>query len=205
MRSPVVDRVETDRGAIVRETRTNAAVAWLLVGAIVAIAAGSLVDGDPLWAGFAATVAVFAALPAILTRDPTAMIPAEVIAIAALPVLGRSLGVDATLRTTATYLSVAAVALIVAVELHTFTSVEMNVQFAVLFVVVTTLALAGWWAVARWLSDLYLGTALLGDPTLSAIDRERQLMWEFVGSTIAGLIAGVLFVPYLRTRWGDRR
>ncbi|AWB27491.1 hypothetical protein [Halococcoides cellulosivorans] len=202
-----MQRSATDRGGIVRSTRRNALVAWLLVGIIAVIAAGSLVAGDPLWAGFAATVAVLAAVPAIVTREPTAMIPAEVIAVAALPVLGRSLGVDATLTAVATYLSVAAVALIVAVELHAFTRVEMNVAFAMLFVVVTTLAVAGWWAVARWLSDLYLGTALLGDPALSADAHEAALMWEFVASALAGLVAGLLFVPYLGSRWsrGDRQ
>ena len=87
-------------------------------------------------------------------------------------------------------------------NLHLFTSVEMSFGFAVVFVVVTTLAAAGVWAVVRWGSDLYLGTELLLDPELTRPEIEERLMWEFVGATVAGLVAGVLFEEYIRRRGG---
>jgi NhaP-type Na+/H+ or K+/H+ antiporter len=97
-----------------------------------------------------------------------------------------------------TYLSVAAIALIVAVELHVFTPVKMNQAFAVSFVVVATLAAAGVWAVARFVLDETLGTAFLLDPTLTEAEIEHDLMLEFVYSTAAGVLGGVVFEWYFR-------
>ena len=68
-----------------------------------------------------------------------------------------------------------------------------------LFVVITTMAAAGLWAVGQWLSDLYLGTGfLLGRGTEEEV--EAALMWDFVAATVAGLAAGVLFEFYFRRR-----
>jgi hypothetical protein len=139
------------------------------------------------------------------------MLPWELLALAALPVIGRTIVAgrtfgDLTLtgRVT-TYLAVAAVALIIAVELDLFTTVRMNDQFAVLFVVVTTTAAAGIWAVSQWLSDIYLGTSfLLGRGPEHVV--EEALMWDFVAATIAGVLSGVLFEFYFRRRSGaDQR
>ncbi|NIS31208.1 MAG: hypothetical protein GWN07_12825, partial [Actinobacteria bacterium] len=75
---------------------------------------------------------------------------------------------------------VAALALIIAVELHLFTPVLMTPSFAVLLVVVGTMAAAGTWAVVRWSADLLLGTTFLLDPALTEAEIEAGLMWEFV-------------------------
>ena len=121
------------------------------------------------------------------------MLPWEVLILAALPVLGRAFLV-AQLGEFAAYLAVAALALIVAIELHVFTAVEMNRGFAVGFVVITTMATAGLWALVRWVADLYLETGFLAS--------EAALMWEFVASTAAGVLAGVLFAWYVRRGTG---
>ena len=95
----------------------------------------------------------------------------------------------------------AAVALVIAVELHVFTPVEMDYRFAVLFVVITTMAAAGVWAVVRYAFDLYFGTALLLPATrteAALAAAEHQLMMEFVYSTLAGVLAGVVFEFYFR-------
>jgi hypothetical protein len=133
------------------------------------------------------------------------MLPWEVLALAALPVLGRSLATVRVTSDVATYLSVAALALIVAVELHTFTDVSMSPSFAVVFVAIATTATAGVWAVVRWAADLALGTTLLLDPTLTEAAVERGLMLEFVASTVAGVLAGVVFEFYVRRRARARR
>jgi len=103
-----------------------------------------------------------------------------------------------------TYLAVAAVALIVAVELDAFTAVKMNETFAVAFVAVTTMAAAGLWALAQWLADAYLGTRLLaarGPPEVV----ETAIMWDFVAATVAGAGAGLLFELYFRRIGGVGR
>ncbi len=176
--------------ALVEDKRVNAGLAWVLVVFLLAVVGGSLLQDDLLWAAFAGSVAVLALVPPVAFRNTEAMLPWEVLVLAALPVLGRELATLALTTRVATYLSVAALALIVAVELHVFTPVRMNHWFAVLFVVVATIATAGVWAVVQWLSDIYLGTHLLHS--------EYQLMWSFVYATVTGVVAGVIFEWYFR-------
>ncbi|MBV0901285.1 hypothetical protein [Haloarcula salina] len=190
---------------LLRDQRVNAAAAWLVVALLVAVAGWSFVRGDLLWMGFAGAVAALALLPPVLLRHRYAMLPWEILFLAALPVVGR---VFATLPATgnlATYLSVAAIALIVSVELHVFTPVRMTPRFAVVFVAIATMATAGAWAVVRWTADLALGTTFLLDPALSDHAIEEDLMWEFVASTIAGVGAGVVFAYYVRRQIGVER
>lgn len=187
-------------GAVVRDRRANATVAWLLVGFVGFVVVASLATADLLWAGFAGVVAALALVPAVAYRDPQVMLPWEVLVLAALPLIGRTFATVPLTSQFATYLAVAALALIIAVELHLFTPVLMTPSFAVLFVVIATMATAGLWAVARWALDVTLGTAFLLDPALSEAEIETRLMWEFVYSTAAGVVAGLIFEGYFRRR-----
>ena len=191
---------DSDFGELLSSGRPNALLAWALVGLFVLTVLEGLATGDYLWASFAAFVAGMATLPAVAFRDPLTMPPWEVVLIAGIPVLGRAVATFRLTSDVATYLSIAALALLVAVNLHLFTTVEMSVGFAVLFVVVTTVAAAGAWALARWGADVWLGTELLiTHPMTGAEEKavERQLMWEFVGAAVAGLVAGVFFEEYV--------
>ena len=190
---------------LLRDRRTNAIIGWFVVVTVLAVVGGSLFDGQLLWAAFAAGLAVLALLPPLVYRNVDAMLPWEILLLATLPVVGRAF---ATVRVTgnlATYLSVAAIALIIAVELQLFTPVKMTPRFAVLFVGVTTLATAGVWAVVRWASDLLFGTTFILLPTLSEHAIEEALMWEFVASTIAGIGAGIVFAIYVGRQIGTDR
>ncbi|WP_121821300.1 hypothetical protein [Halostella salina] len=179
-----------------RDRRLNAGLAWLLVGFLGLVAVEELLVGELLWAGFAAAVFVLSLLPFVAYRSAEVMLPWEVIAVAALPVLGRAVATVPVTGTLATYISVAAVALIIAVQIHVFTDVDMTYGFAILFVVVTTMAAAGTWAVVRWAADIQLGTGFLD----GFADPERALMMEFVYSFVAGIVAGVVFELYFRRR-----
>jgi hypothetical protein len=190
---------------VVESQRLNAVLAWVLVGFLLVAVVVNLRERSVVWAGFVAAVAALALVPAVRYRDPLTMLPWEVLLLASLPVVGRTLVVGQTLggvvltgRVT-TYLAVAAVALIVAVELDVFTPVRMNEAFALLFVVVATTAAAGVWAVTQWLADLYLGTSLLLDGRPEAVV-ERELMWDFVAATVVGVLAGLIFEYYFRRR-----
>ncbi|WP_276301233.1 hypothetical protein [Halorussus lipolyticus] len=175
---------------VVEDERVNAGLGWALVAFLALVATEEVLDGNLLWAGFSMFVAGVAVVPSVAYRDWTAMLPWEVLAMSALPILGRALANEVFASQVATYLSVAALALVVAVELHAFTPVEMTDWFAVLFVVVATIATAGVWAVVQWLSDIYLGTAF--------IHSEHRLMWDFVAATVVGGMAGVVFEWYFR-------
>lgn len=180
-----------DLGRLIEDERANAVLAWVLIGIVVLVAVGSLVRGDLLWAIFAAAVAVVAVFPPLAFGSSRAMIPWEVLVVAAFPTVGYAL-VPPVLDDVATYLAVAALALVLAVELHLFTSVTMSYRFAVVFVVMATMATAGIWAVVRWVADGALGTGFLTSDT--------RLMWEFIASMVAGLGAGIFFEGYVRRR-----
>ncbi|WP_128475837.1 hypothetical protein [Halorussus pelagicus] len=175
---------------VVEDERVNAGLGWALVAFLAVVSAEEMLDGHLLWAGFTAFVGALALVPTVAKRDWIVMLPWEVLALAALPIFGRSMATFPSASRVATYLSVAALALIVAVELHAFTTVEMTHWFAVLFVVVATIATSGIWAVVQWLSDIYLGTAF--------IRSEHRLMWDFVAATVIGGMAGVVFEWYFR-------
>lgn len=176
---------------LIGDNRTNAAIAWLLVAAIGAIGASELVtDSGFLWATFAAVLVGLALLPPIAFRSSLAMLPWEVLLLAALPVLGMAVGADRLTGHFAAYLSVAAIALVIVVELQSFTSVRMTPGFAIVLVVVATLAAAGLWALLRWSASQLLGIPFLSD--------HDAVMWEFVYSAVAGLGAGVVFELYFR-------
>lgn len=179
--------------------RRNAVVAWALTAVVASVAVGSALTGQYLWAGFTAGVLTLAVLPPLAFRTPAVMLPWEVLALGALPVIARAFAVSPLPSRLATYVAIAALALVVAVELDAFTAVRMTDWFAVLFVVVTTMATAGVWAVVQWLSDVYLGTAYLltGVPEHEV---EAAVMWDFVAATVAGVLAGVLFEVYFRRR-----
>jgi len=190
---------------VVEDERRNAVAAWAIVAFLTVAAAAELLVGRLLWSGFVLAMVALAVTPAVAARDRHAMLPWELLVLAALPAVGRTLiagqpvgRITLTGRVT-TYLAVAAVALVIAVEIDLFTDVRMNDRFAVFFVVVTTMAAAGVWAVAQWLSDIYLGTVFLfGRGPEHVI--EETLMWDFVAATVAGVLGGALFELYFRRR-----
>ena len=197
--------MDRDVRRLLRDERTNAMASWLVVVIIVAVVVSSLLDGDLLWAGFAAGLAALAVLPPAALRHRNAMLPWEILLLAALPVVGRMFATVQVTGNLAKYLSVAAIALIIAVELHVFTPVRMTPRFSVVFVVIATMATAGVWAVTRWTADTLLGTTFLLDPALSEHAIEEAVMWEFVASTVAGVGAGIVFAIYVSRQVGVER
>ncbi|WP_277541330.1 hypothetical protein [Haloarcula laminariae] len=187
------------------DQRVNALLSWTVVGLILAAVAGSVASGELLWAAFTGALAAIVLLPPLSYRSVDAMLPWEMVLLSALPVVGRLFASVPVTGNLATYLSVAAVALIVAVELQLFTPVKMTPRFAVVFVGVATMAAAGVWAVVRWGADRTLGTAFILDPALSEHAVEEALMWEFVASTLAGVGAGVVFALYIGYKVGAAR
>ncbi|WP_273838560.1 hypothetical protein [Halococcus sp. PRR34] len=180
---------------------------WLVVAAIGVVAIERVFAGDLLWAGFAVTLVGLALAPALARHSPQVMLPWGLLVIAGLPLAGRVFAQGPLSNAFVTALSVAAIALIVVAELDAFTPVEMTPTFAVVFVVMTTMAAAGVWAVGRWLADLWLGTELLLVSGESASAIETAMLWGFVYATVAGIVAGVLFEFGFRRRerTDDRR
>lgn len=175
---------------VIDDERVNAALSWVIVAALAFAVVESLLTDALLWAGLAAITAALAAVPPIHSGDPRTMVSWEVLLLAAVPLVGRSLGVVTQI---ATYLAVATLALLIAVEIDTFSSASMTPRFAVGFVVATTMAVASVWMIAQFASDSLLGT--------STLPGQSRLMWDLILATAVGLGAGVLFEVYFR-RYG---
>jgi hypothetical protein len=191
---------------LVRDERANAALSWLVAAVVAAVAVDSAA-ADVAWATFAVGVLVVVAVPPVAFRQPTAMLPWEVVAVVAVPCVWRAVATTPLTADVAAYLSVAALALVVAVELDVFTPVAMTNWFAGVFVVVTTMATAGIWAVVQYASDVLLGTRFVLPAAPPLTDAQEAaavdaLMLDFVAATAVGTLAGGVFVYYVR-RYAD--
>lgn len=185
------EAVEDVLARLFRSGRTNAVLAWAMVAVLGLVLVESALDADLQWIVFVAGVGVVVGLPPVAVGDWRVMLPWEVLVLALLPILVRGL-FGGEIGLFATYLSVAALALIVVVELHSFTGLTVTHWFAVTLVVLTTMATGAAWAVLRWNLDRYLGTSYL--------TTNEALMWEFAWLTLAGFVAGLLFDAYFRRR-----
>ncbi|MFW6003281.1 MAG: hypothetical protein ACOCPT_02555 [Halanaeroarchaeum sp.] len=174
-----------------RDGRTNAIIAWLLFAVLLTVFVESLVGFDIQWLAFVGFVGAVVLLPPVVYREWRVMLPWELLVLALFPIIVRAV-FGGTLGTFATYLSLAALALIVIVELHMFTALRVTPWFAVALVTMTTLATVAAWTIFRWNADKFLGTTYLVD--------NETLMMEFIYVTLAGLVAGVLFETYFSRR-----
>jgi len=171
---------------LVQGEQANAAVGWALLAVVALSAVAGVFTAAVLWQGLALLVVVVASLPALATRDWTAMLPWPVLSVAVIAVVARWVGLGPE---AAGYLIVATLALIVVVELEVFTSVELSRRFAVVFAVMTTMALQALWTVAQFYSDRWFGTAFLHSQT--------ELQQDIVVVTLVGFVLGGLFEWYL--------
>jgi len=174
-----------------RDSFVNAVIGWLLVAVLAGVFVDSVVDFDQQWMLFVPAVGAIVLVPPAALRSWRVMLPWELLVLALLPILVRGL-FGGTVGTFAVYFSLAAVALVVVVELHLFTSMEVTHWFAVVLVVMTTLASGAAWAVVQWNAARYLDTNYL--------TTNEALMTEFLWMTLAGFAAGVVFDAYFRRR-----
>lgn len=179
-------------------TRPAVMASWAILLYLWGTAALLFLEGNPIWTGYAAFTGFIAVLPAAALRDWRKVPPPEILFITALPFTLKAAGTGTIASWTLGYLSAAAVALLVIAELDMFTGFETTPRFTVILLTATTIAISGTWAIARWVSDLTLGTGFLGSETL--------LMWEFTAAALTGVVAGELFNHYtkhLHRRSGD--
>lgn len=163
----------------------NAILGWVSVGVLAISIVYNLLSGVLLWAGFSATILIVVLLPPWSTGRWSVMAPWPLVSVSALAVWSGSTGFSSEI---AGYVAVAALALLVAVELDAFTAVEMSRRFAVAFAVLTTLAVQGLWIIAQYYSDRWLETDFLTTQT--------ELQVDIVLVTVVGLTMGTIFEWY---------
>ncbi|OAQ53756.1 hypothetical protein HTG_05700 [Natrinema mahii] len=167
------------------DERRGDIVCWLLTAVVAVDGLEGVLRDVPLWGGFELLVVAVAAIPAVATRDWTATVPWPLMAIAAVAAVARAAG--ASFEPVA-YLAIATLALLVVAELEAYTSVELSRRFAIVFAVLTTLALQALWTIAQFYADQWLGTAYLRS--------QAELQWDFVVVTGVGLVLGALLQMY---------
>ncbi len=192
--------MNSDRfGGSIEEAKRNAVPCWLVIVLLAGLAIWQGFNGSYRWLSLIGIAIALMVLPTAILRDPYAVPPWELLVLVAIPVVDAALLNQTLISPIAVYLAVAAVALIVAVDVHTFTSVRMNRSFTVVLVVIATLAVGAAWNIAQWTADATLGTAyLVGDRTQDAAN--HAMMIDFLYAAIAGSVAGLLFIAYLRRR-----
>lgn len=173
--------------AVMEDTHFNAFVSWVIVALLLLAGAASVGIGEPVWAVFISGGVAIILLPAGIRRDLTVMPPWEVLVFAALPLTNQFFPLPDALADLTTYL---AVGVVVVVELHIFSPVEMTPHFAVVFVVLVTMATAGVWTILQYASDVALNTALIENKTL--------LMWDLVFATAISLAASPFLAIYFQ-------
>lgn len=175
----------------VRDTGMNAALSWLLLGIVVSFAMTSILFDQLIVAGFALAVVAVGVAPVVASGSWREMLPFPFLLVAALPLAVSVFRPDFATEFVSA-LSIATLALLVVVDLHLLTAVRMTPWFAVFFVVITTMAVAGFWAVGAGLAHDAWGT--------SFVQTNRQLMNVFMAATAGGLVAGGIFRWYFRRR-----
>lgn len=198
-KSPSREELEDSLSRLFRSGRTNALLSWVLVAILAGVFVESLLDFDRLWIAFTIATGAVVLLPPIAHRKWAVMLPWELLVLALLPILVRGT-VGGELGTFSFYLAIAALALIISVELHMFTALRMTHWFAVTFVVMTTMAAEAAWTILRWNADRLLDTTFLSAPGVDQDAANAALMTEWAYVMLAGFAAGVLFDAYFRRR-----
>lgn len=189
---------DTDRlAALFVESSRNTLLSWFLVAVLGATLFGGLTLPRYESALFSLVAIVIVVAPAVKFRDPTVMPPWYFVGLICLPVLWETLAPREFVTAVVPNLALATLGLLIAVELHRFTTLRLVPWFAIVLTVLFTLAMAGVLNVLRWSSDVLFGTAFLLDGrTQDAIN--AAVMIEFIYATVAGLLGGLIFFVYFR-------
>jgi hypothetical protein len=171
--------------SLAHDETTNAALVWALLAVVILAAVLSVLANAALWGVVAVTATALIALPSLLARDWTVVIPWPLALYVTIPVLVRALGVAPELTG---YFAISGLALVAVVELEEFTAVEMSRRVAVLFAALVTLAIQSWWTVAQYYSDAWLGTDFISSQT--------ELQWDLVAVTGVTVVMGAFFLWY---------
>ena len=154
---------------------------------------------DILWVAFGITALSLYVLPVVATRNPFKALPWEMTLLLAVPILLHISAGSERLNESVTWwrdlaslafsFSLATIGFLLTVELQMFTSIRMNRPFAIFFVFMFTLAVAGFWQVGEFFGDKVWNTDYLGS--------NYDVMMDFVWAMAGGIAMGVVYYLYL--------
>lgn len=159
----------------------DAVVGWIATGAVALSAVAGLFAGADLWAAFSLVVAVVVAVPALATRDRSAMVAWPLTSLTAGATVASVAGFYGEITG---HIALASLAFLAVVELDAFTAVDLSRRFVIVFGVLTTMALQAVWIVAQFYTDRWFGSEFLSTQT--------ELQWDMVTVTVVGAVLGGL-------------
>lgn len=171
----------------VKDARLNAAIAWVLTAVVGLTAVANFFAGLFVPMAVATVAVAVAVVPAVVKQSWTRTVPWPMLLLASLPLLVSAFS-PSFLGDTVFALGIAALAILVVSALQMTTTVRMTPNFAIGFVVLATLATAGFWALGSAASARYLGT--------NFIETNDELMLIFTSSLVASLFSALLFRWY---------
>jgi hypothetical protein len=190
-----------------RERILESEVSWISAMALFFCTVYSLLKFDILWVFFGIAALSLYVLPIVTFKDPFKALPWEMTILLVAPLLlhlsAQSHSLNEHLSwwddfaSLAFALSIATLGFLLTVELQMYTPVRMNRPFAVFFVIIFTLAIAGFWQIGEFVGDRVYGTHYQGDNT----DVMLTLFWNLVG----GFVMGFFYDLYMRAMPEKRR
>lgn len=173
----------------VQDERINAAVSWVVTAFLAGVALLSFLNGLLVHTAVATVAVLVAVVPAVVSGTWTRTVSWPLLLLASLPLVVGAVR-PTFFRDLVVGLSVATLSMLVVVSLQLVTAVRMTPDFAVFFVVLTTLATAGFWAVGSAYSAANFGTRF--------VETNDELMVVFTAAAVAGVAAGLSFRWYFR-------
>jgi hypothetical protein len=180
---------------LVEREKRNSLASWALLVAICLVVGYNLATGGYAGAVSGSAVVVAVLVPTIVYRSHRSMLAWEVLFVAAAALVARELLRYQPVELFGNYLVIAALSLILTVELYIYTPIEMNRWFAVVFVAMVTMTIGAVWNLGQWTVDITAGTGFIAS--------NDQLMVELITATVAGVGAGLLFTTYFKRRATD--
>lgn len=171
----------------IKDARLNATIAWLLIAVLVATAIVNFLAGLFVTMAIAAVAAAVALVPALVSGVWTRTTPWPMLLLASLPLVVGAFS-PSFLGDTIFALGIAALAILVVVALQMTTTVRMTPNFAIGFVILATLATAGFWALGSAASARLFGTRF--------VETNDQLMLIFTSALVASVVSAVVFRWY---------
>ena len=184
----------------------EAQMSWISSVLLLLLTFYAILKFDVVWAVLGLAALFLYALPIVTMRDPFKAPPWEITLILAAPMIIHYTGGSRALTENVAWwddfaslalsLSLSTMGFLMTVELQMYTDVKMNRPFAVFFVVMFTLAAAGFMEVGLYIGDVIYGTHHQG----SNSEVMNTLVWVLIG----GILMGFFYTLYLRAM-SDRR
>ncbi|MEM3059606.1 MAG: hypothetical protein QXN93_05970 [Methanomassiliicoccales archaeon] len=185
--------------------RLQTAVSWAFAILIFLATEYAIFSANIFWIIMGFWALCITVLPAVMSRALARILPFELLFLIALPFflyfipgilnIQKSLFIENLMRASqvmATFL----IGFVTVIDIHTYTSVKMNMVFALAFTVMLTMTLGSFFAIADFVSDEIFGT--------HALPSNDYLMLNLLYSFGGGIFMGVMLAIYLRKTTAER-